>query len=222
MEAADNLSVVPYEGGWSDLGSWDSVWHESDKDGQGNATSSGALALECSNTLLRADAENLQIVGIGLHNIVAVAMNDAVMVADMSASQSVKIAVDHLKQENIAQATDFPVVHRPWGWFETLVSGDRFQVKRIHIHPDATLSLQRHLHRAEHWVVVKGTVLATVDGTEQLVSENQSIYVPLGSEHRLHNPGKVPVTLVEVQTGTYLGEDDIIRLEDVYHRAAKA
>lgn len=222
MERASNLSVMPFSGYWSDLGGWDSVWRNSDQNEQGVALSGNATDLGCRNTLLRSETDSQEIVGIGLENIIAIAMNDAVLVADMSKAQDVKQAVTELKAKNAVQATAFPKDHRPWGWFESLVIGDRFQVKRIHVHPGAALSLQSHHHRAEHWIVVEGTAKVTVDNTEQLVSENQSIYVPLGSVHRMENPGKVPMVLIEVQTGSYFGEDDIIRYEDVYSRGQGA
>lgn len=222
MEKASNLSVVPFDGGWSDLGGWDAVWRESSKNEAGVLTSGEATAIDCKDTLLRSDSERLEVVGIGLQNIMAIAMNDAVLVADMSRAQDVKKAVEALKAKNAAQATTFPIDHRPWGWFESLVIGDRFQVKRIHVHPSAALSLQSHHHRAEHWIVVEGTAEVTIDDKVQLVAENQSVFIPLGAKHRMKNPGKVPMVLIEVQTGNYLGEDDIIRYEDVYARGQGA
>ncbi|MGX9357519.1 mannose-1-phosphate guanylyltransferase/mannose-6-phosphate isomerase [Roseobacteraceae bacterium S113] len=218
MERADNLSVVPFDGGWSDLGDWQAVWRETPRDGAGVATSGAAQAIDCENTLLRSEADGLELVGIGLDNIVAVAMPDAVLVADASRAQEVKKAVTALKSKGAKQATAFPKDHRPWGWFETLVLAERFQVKRIVVHPGAALSLQSHHHRAEHWIVVSGTAKVTVDDEVKLVSENQSVYIPLGAVHRMENPGKVPMVLIEVQTGSYLGEDDIVRYEDVYAR----
>jgi len=222
MEKAANLSVVPVDGGWSDLGGWDAVWRESPKGKNGVLTSGEATAIDCEDTLLRSDSERLEVVGIGLKNIMAIAMNDAVLVADMSRAQDVKKAVDALKAKNATQATTFPKDHRPWGWFESLAIGERFQVKRIHVHPSAALSLQSHHHRAEHWIVVEGTAEVTIDDKVQLVTENQSIFIPLGAKHRMKNPGKVPMVLIEVQTGSYLGEDDIIRYEDVYARGQGA
>ncbi|WP_425082676.1 mannose-1-phosphate guanylyltransferase/mannose-6-phosphate isomerase [Ruegeria arenilitoris] len=222
MEKATNLSVVPFDAAWSDLGGWDAVWRESGPDSDGVVTSGGATAIDCHNALLRSDSDQLELVGIGLENIIAVAMNDAVLVADASRAQDVKKAVSALKEKGAAQATTFPKDHRPWGWFESLVVGDRFQVKRIHVHPGASLSLQSHVHRSEHWIVVEGTALVTIDDKEQLVTENQSVYIPLGAVHRMQNPGKVPMVLIEVQTGTYLGEDDIVRYEDVYARGQGA
>ena len=218
MEKAENVSVVRFEGQWSDLGSWESVWQESPQDPAGNVVSAHATALDCEGSLLRSEDPGIELVGIGLKNVVAVAMRDAVMVADISDSQNVKQAVGMLKAREAKQAVQFPVDHRPWGWFETLILSDRFQVKRIHVHPGAALSLQSHVHRSEHWIVVQGTARITVDGEVRLLSENQSVYVPLGAVHRMENPGKVPMVLIEVQTGSYLGEDDIIRYEDVYAR----
>jgi len=222
MEKADSLAVVPFDSGWSDLGGWDAVWRESGPDDAGVVTSGDATAIECANTLLRSDSERLEVVGIGLENVMAVAMNDAVLIADMSRAQDVKEAVAALKAKGASQATHFPMDHRPWGWFESLVVGNRFQVKRIHVHPGAALSLQSHFHRSEHWIVVEGTARVTVDGEVKLVAENESIYVPLGAKHRMENPGKVPMVLIEVQTGSYVGEDDIIRYEDVYARGQGA
>jgi len=218
MERADNLSVVPFGGDWSDLGGWDAVWRESGPDGAGVVTTGAATAIDCQDTLLRSDSERLEVVGIGLKNIMAVAMNDAVLVADMSCAQDVKKAVAALKEKGSIQATHFPKDHRPWGWFESLVVGGRFQVKRIMVHPGASLSLQSHFHRSEHWIVVEGTARVTVDDEVRLVTENQSVYIPLGAVHRMENPGKVPMVLIEVQTGSYVGENDIVRYEDMYSR----
>ena len=218
MEKADNLSVVPYRAAWSDLGGWDAVWRESTPDEDGVVTSGGATAIDCHDTLLRSEAEGLEVVGLGLEGIMAVAMPDAVLIADMSRAQDVKLAVSALKAKGKPQAVAFPKDHRPWGWFESLVVGNRFQVKRIMVHPGASLSLQSHVHRSEHWIVVEGTARVTVNDEVKLVTENESVYVPLGSVHRMENPGKVPMVLIEVQTGAYVGEDDIIRYEDVYAR----
>ncbi|MAY85955.1 MAG: mannose-1-phosphate guanylyltransferase/mannose-6-phosphate isomerase [Pseudooceanicola sp.] len=219
MERADNLSVVPFAAGWSDLGGWDAVWRETGRDARGVATSGQATAIDCDDSLLRSEDDTLEVVGIGLKNIVAVAMPDAVLVADASRAQDVKQAVAALKAKKAKQAESFPKDHRPWGWFESLVIGDRFQVKRIVVHPGEALSLQSHHHRSEHWIVVEGTARVTVDDAVTLVTENQSVYIPLGAVHRMENPGKVPMVLIEVQTGSYLGEDDIIRYEDVYARS---
>ena len=222
MEKATNVSVVRFDGQWSDLGSWESVWQESSHDDNGNAFSGNTTGFDCQNTLLRSETSEIELVGIGLKNTVAVAMRDAVMVANISESQHVKRAVSVLKARGAKQAQHFPVDHRPWGWFETLVLADRLQVKRIHVHPGAALSLQSHHHRSEHWIVVAGTAKVTVDDAVKLVSENQSVYIPLGAVHRMENPGKVPMILIEVQTGAYLGEDDITRYEDIYARGQGA
>jgi mannose-1-phosphate guanylyltransferase/mannose-1-phosphate guanylyltransferase/mannose-6-phosphate isomerase len=220
MERATKLAVIPYDGKWLDLGGWDGVWAGStpDTDTGGTVTNGAAHAIDCKNSLLRSESEGVELVGIGLQNIIAVAMSDAVLVADMSCAQRVREAVELLKKKSVSQAERFLRDYRPWGWFETLALGPRFQVKRIVVHPGASLSLQRHFHRSEHWIVVQGTAKVTVDDTVQTVSENQSVYVPLGAAHRMENPGKLPMILIEVQTGSYLGEDDIVRLEDAYAR----
>ena len=218
MERAQNLVAVPYASKWSDLGGWDAVWAESKSDALGNVTSETAHAIECSNSLLRSEGSGQHVVGIGLNDIMAIAMPDAVLVAPKDRAQDVKKAVELLKVKDIAQAEIFPKDHRPWGWFESLALGERFQVKRICVKPGAALSLQSHNHRSEHWIVVAGTAKVTIDDKIQLVTEGQSVYVPLGAVHRMENPGKLPMVLIEVQTGTYLGEDDIIRYEDVYAR----
>ena len=167
---------------------------------------------------MRSENAAQELVGIGLRDMIAVAMPDAVVVAPRGESQRVKEAVAALKSRKARQATEFPVDHRPWGWFESLVIGERFQVKRIVVKPGAALSLQSHHHRSEHWIVVQGTARVTVDDDVRLVGENESVYIPLGAVHRMENPGKVEMVLIEVQTGSYLGEDDIIRYEDVYAR----
>ena len=222
MERAGNLVAMPFSAGWSDLGDWDAVWRDSGPDGNGNATHGNVTVIDCNGSLMRSEAEGTELVGIGLSNLIAVAMPDAVLIADRSRAQEVKEAVARLKTRGARAAETFPRDHRPWGWFETLVLGDRFQVKRIVVNPGASLSLQSHVHRAEHWIVVSGTARVTINDTEKLVAENESVYIPLGAKHRMHNPGKVPMVLIEVQTGSYLGEDDIIRYEDVYARGQGA
>lgn len=215
MEKAANIEVVPFGAAWSDLGDWNAVWREN---GSGTVRQGAVTAIDCEGTLLRSEVEGQHLVGIGLTDLVVVAMPDAVLVADRSRAQDVKLAVAEMKANAVRQAEVFPRDHRPWGWFETLALADRFQVKRIVVKPGAALSLQSHIHRAEHWIVVSGTAQVTVGDEVKLLSENQSVYVPLGAIHRLANPGKVPVVLIEVQTGAYLGEDDIIRYEDIYAR----
>jgi mannose-1-phosphate guanylyltransferase / mannose-6-phosphate isomerase len=218
MEQAPNLSVMPYGAGWSDLGDWEAIWRGTASDSQGVATHGAVTAIDSHNSLLRSESDGVELVGIGLDNIIAIAMPDAVLVADKSRAQDVKLAVAALKKRGARQAETFPRDHRPWGWFETLTLDSRFQVKRIHVHPGAALSLQSHVHRAEHWIVVSGTARVTIDDRVELLAENQSVYIPLGAKHRLENPGRVPMILIEVQTGSYLGEDDIIRYEDIYAR----
>lgn len=218
MEHAENLSVVPYTRHWSDLGNWAAVLQESQRDADNVATTGPATAIDCKNTLLRSESPAQALVGLGLQDMLVVAMPDAVLVADMRRSQDVGDVVKTLRADGVVQADTFPRDYRPWGYFETLALSDRFQVKRIVVKPGAALSLQSHVHRAEHWVVVEGTAKVTIDEEVQLVSENESVYVPLGAVHRMENPGKVEMVLIEVQSGSYLGEDDIIRYEDVYAR----
>ena len=218
MEKAQNLVTVPYRSNWSDLGGWDAVWSEGTADQSGNVTSESAHAIDCANSLLRSENSGQQMVGIGLDNILAIAMPDAVLVTHKNRAQDVKKAVDLLKSKDIDQAEIFPKDHRPWGWFESMTSGERFQVKRICVKPSAALSLQSHNHRSEHWIVVQGEAKVTIDDEVKFVKEGQSVYVPLGARHRLENPSKLPILLIEVQIGTYLGEDDIIRYEDIYAR----
>jgi mannose-1-phosphate guanylyltransferase/mannose-1-phosphate guanylyltransferase/mannose-6-phosphate isomerase len=220
MEKAQNRAVTPLQGSWSDLGAWDALWAALEPDENGVATAGSATALACENTLLRSEDPNIHLVGMGLKNITAVAMRDAVLVADMSASQQIGDVVKALQAAGIPQAITYPRCHRPWGWYETLCLGGRFQVKRIMVKPGGVLSLQSHIHRSEHWIVVAGTARVIVDETESLLSENQSVYIPLGARHRMENPGKVDMYIIEVQTGAYLGEDDITRYEDIYARDA--
>ncbi|MGB0496897.1 MAG: mannose-1-phosphate guanylyltransferase/mannose-6-phosphate isomerase [Rubricella sp.] len=217
MERADALSVVPYAGRWNDLGTWAAVQAElSDRDG--NALSGDATALDCSDSLLRAESPGQRIVGLGLEGVVAVAMRDAVLIAARDRAEDVRMVVEALRAEGAPQADVYPRDHRPWGWFETLTRNGRYQVKRIVVHPGRALSLQSHVHRAEHWIVVAGTARVTVNGDRKLVAENESVFIPLGARHRLENPGKVDLELIEVQTGAYLGEDDITRYDDPYAR----
>jgi mannose-1-phosphate guanylyltransferase/mannose-6-phosphate isomerase len=218
MERAKNLVAVRYTSKWSDLGGWDALWMDGDKDQSGNVTSGASHALDCSKSLLRSESGTQQLVGIGLDDIMAIAMPDAVLVAHRERAQDVKRAVSLLKSEGVCQAEVFPKDYRPWGWFESLAMGEGFQVKRIHVKPGAALSLQSHERRSEHWIVVEGTARVTIDDTVQTMAEGQSVYVPLGARHRLENPGEFPMVLIEVQIGTYLDEDDIVRYEDLYAR----
>ena len=218
MEKAENIVAVPFSAGWSDLGGWDAVLNGSKLDDKGVAVSENAHSIDCQNSLLRSESSSQEIVGLGLKDIIAVAMPDAVLVADKKRAQDVKSVVEKLKALNINQAEIFPKDHRPWGWFESIALGDRFQVKRICVKPGAALSLQSHHHRSEHWIVVEGTAKVTLEDDVKLVSEGESIYIPIGASHRMENPGKLPMLLIEVQTGSYLGEDDIVRYEDLYKR----
>lgn len=224
MEPSTNLAAVPFDGGWSDLGSWDAVWQQSGPDAQGVATSGPVTALECTNTLLRSEDGSLRLVGVGLDNIAAVAMKDAVLIAPLSESQKVKDVVAALKAEGAIQAEEFPFSYRPWGYYQSLIIGERFQVKEIVVKPGAQLSLQSHKFRSEHWVVVQGLADVVVGKdlehlkTQRLLT-NESVYISVGDIHRLVNPGTEDLHLIEVQTGSYLGEDDIERYEDLYNRS---
>jgi mannose-1-phosphate guanylyltransferase/mannose-6-phosphate isomerase len=219
MERADRATSVPLTSGWSDLGAWDTLWQAAGPDEQGNAVSGSVTAFDCRDSYLRSESGGMQLVGLGLDGVVAVAMPDAVLVADKSRAQDVKVLVETLRAEQVAQADNHPRFHRPWGWYETLCLGTRFQVKRIMVKPGGVLSLQSHHHRSEHWIVVAGTAEITVGEETRLLSENESVYIPLGAVHRMANPGRLPMYLIEVQTGAYLGEDDIVRYEDIYNRA---
>lgn len=221
MEHAKNLSVFPFDGQWSDLGSWAAVAEQSftPRDAFGNQTSQNAHAINCENSFLYSDDGGVRLVAIGLKDVVAISTDDAVLIVPKNQSQLVREAVDLLKQQGAKQATEFRRDHRPWGWFESLALGSRFQVKRIVVKPGGILSLQSHKHRAEHWIVVEGMAKVTIGRDVKMVHENESVYVPLGALHRMENPGKVPMVLIEVQTGSYLGEDDITRYEDLYQRS---
>jgi mannose-1-phosphate guanylyltransferase/mannose-6-phosphate isomerase len=218
MERTSRAAVVPVSCGWSDIGSWDALWLAADKDNDGNRLEGDIIALDTSNSLVRSHLRHLVAV-IGLDNVIVVTTPDATLVARRDASQDVKKIVDTLKSAGRTEHDLHRVVRRPWGSYDSLENGDRFQVKRIVVKPGAALSLQMHHHRAEHWIVVKGVAEVTCDDKVFLLAENQSTYLPLGSKHRLRNPGKVPVELIEVQSGSYLGEDDIVRFDDVYGRA---
>lgn len=219
MEQAAKVKAVPLDCGWSDLGAWDALWQALDGDEAGVVARGSVTALDCRDSYLHAYDAATQLVGLGLDGVIAVAMRDAVLVADKSRAQDVKSVVATLRAEGVAQADDYPRFHRPWGWYETLCLDTRFQVKRIMVKPGGVLSLQSHHHRSEHWIVVAGTAEVTVGEEVKLVTENESVYIPLGAVHRMANPGKLPMYLIEVQTGAYLGEDDIVRYEDIYDRA---
>ena len=216
-EAAEfDIRMVPLAAAWSDLGAWDAVWQVSAKDAAGNATTGDALLSDTRDTLVHATSRLVGV--IGLQDVVVVETPDAVLVADRSRSQDVKHIVGQLQQAGRSEQSLHRLVHRPWGWYDSIDSGPRFQVKRIMVKPGASLSLQKHHHRAEHWIVVSGTAEVTNGDQVILLGENQSTYIPLGQVHRLANPGKVPLEIIEVQSGSYLGEDDIVRFEDNYGR----
>ena len=222
MEKIEDLVVVPLATAWSDLGDWQAVWQYGNRDASGNLTSDTAHVINCQDSLLLTKDNKQHIVGLGLKDIVAISMRDAVLVADRNSVQDVKQIVKSLKENEISIAEIFPVDHRPWGWFESLVLGDQFQVKKIFVNPGAALSLQSHQQRSEHWIVVKGRAAVTINSKKQLLEVGQSVYVPQGAIHRLENVDKDPMELIEVQIGAYLGEDDIIRYEDVYERGTAA
>ncbi len=216
MEKTDKAAVVEAGFAWTDVGSWSALWSLGDKDAQGNVRVGDAYALSSSNCYLR--SEGPAIAAYGVDDLIVIATPDAVLVLPKHQDQQVKALVDLLKKEGVASATQTPRNYRPWGFYQSIEAGDRFQVKRITVNPGAKLSLQKHFHRAEHWVVVNGTALVTRDEEKILLRENESVFLPLGCVHRLESPGKLPLNLIEVQSGPYLGEDDIVRFEDVYAR----
>ncbi len=209
-------TVVPMAAGWSDVGAWDALWQVLEKDAAGNVSRGDVLLHDSRGTLAYADGRVVACVGV--ENLVVVETPDAVMVAHKDRTQEVKHVVARLKAEGRAQVQSHRKVHRPWGWYDSVDGGERFQVKRIVVNPGASLSLQMHHHRAEHWVVVRGTAKVTRGEETLLVAENESTYIPVGMKHRLENPGKVALEIIEVQSGAYLGEDDIVRFEDSFGR----
>ena len=211
------IKMIPLEAGWNDLGAWDAVWNVLPKDTQGNAHQGDVMQTDTSNTLVHATSRLVSLVGV--KSLIVIETADAVLVVDKSRSQDVKHIVTQLQAGKRKEYALHRKVHRPWGWYDAIDDGDRFKVKRIHVKPGARLSLQKHRHRAEHWVVVKGTAEITNGGKVFLLSENQSTYIPVGEIHRLTNPGSTPLEIIEVQSGSYLGEDDILRFEDQYGRS---
>jgi mannose-1-phosphate guanylyltransferase/mannose-6-phosphate isomerase len=210
------IQMIPLDAGWSDLGAWDAVWNVLPKDQHGNAHVGDVLHTGSRNTLVHASSRLVSLVGVS--DLVVVETADAVLVASKAHSQDVKHIVSQLSAQKREEHILHRKVHRPWGWYDSIDEGGRFKVKRIQVKPKASLSLQKHHHRAEHWIVVRGAALVTRDEETRLVHENESIYLPIGCIHRLSNPGKIELDLIEVQTGSYLGEDDIVRIEDVYNR----
>ncbi|MES2317546.1 MAG: mannose-1-phosphate guanylyltransferase/mannose-6-phosphate isomerase [Pseudomonadota bacterium] len=217
MERTLDAVVVPADIGWSDVGSWSALWQVQQGDAQGNVQRGDVYLDGVSNSLVRAESRIVAVLGV--KDLVIVETNDAVLVAHKDHVQRVKQVVDHLKLNERTEHLHHTKVYRPWGYYEGIDAGDRFQVKRITVKPGEKLSLQMHHHRAEHWVVVSGTARVTCGEKVSLLSENESTYIPIGMNHRLENPGKVPLHIIEVQSGSYLGEDDIVRFEDIYQRA---
>lgn len=218
MEQEGRGIVVPLDCGWNDLGTWETLWRESPQDRQGCAVSGPAVFVDCKDSLLLATCDGPNLVGLGLDGIVAVATRDAVLVASIGQSGDIQRAVDILKAAGVAAAEESPRVHRPWGWYEVLSAGPHFKVKRIVVRPGRKLSLQSHARRAEHWVVVEGTARVTIGDSVRELNVDQECYISLGVRHRLENPGPQELHLIEVQSGGYLGEDDIVRYDDVYAR----
>jgi mannose-1-phosphate guanylyltransferase/mannose-6-phosphate isomerase len=217
MERTDKAAVLPIDLGWSDVGSWSSLWELSPRDGHGNAVKGDALLTDTANSYVH--SERALVSTIGVKDLVIVDTPDALLVADRARAQDVSAIVARLKEAGRKEHEQHLRSYRPWGYFEQLSAGPRFQVKLLHVKPGAKLSLQMHHHRSEHWVVVHGTARVTIGGEERLVGENESVYIVAAQWHRLENPGKTPLELIEVQIGGYLGEDDIIRADDVYKRA---
>lgn len=216
IEKSDRTVVVPVDFDWADVGTWSAVWSVQDKDDSANVTLGDVDVKASTGCYVR--SEGPMVAALGLENLIIVATPDAVLVASKDREQDIKQMVADLAKQGHKAATQNPKVHRPWGFYQPVHEGDRFQVKRITVNPGAKLSLQKHHHRAEHWVVVNGTAIVQRGNEEILLRENESVFIPLGAVHRLANPGKVPLNLIEVQSGAYLGEDDIVRLEDVYAR----
>jgi mannose-1-phosphate guanylyltransferase len=219
MEKTDDAVVVPMDAGWSDIGSWSSLWDISEKDADGNAKYGDVMLYEARNSYIRTD-EKL-VAAIGVDDLVIVSTKDALIVAHKDSVQDVKVVAQQLKAESRTEWEHQREVYRPWGKYDSIDSGERYQAKRLTVKPGARLSVQMHHHRAEHWVVVSGTAKVTNGEKTFLLSENESTHIPVGVIHSLENPGKVPLEIIEIQTGSYLGEDDIVRFEDIYGRMAK-
>ncbi len=217
MERTTHAAVLPVDFGWSDIGSWGALWKELDRDASGNTVDGPTALIDTKDSLVFSDETILTAV-VGLSDVVVVATSDAVLVVPKNQSEKVKELVTTLKHSGRREATEHKRIHRPWGYYQGVDAGPRYQVKRIVVKPGGQLSLQKHHHRAEHWVVVKGTAQVVLNDDTRTVHENESVYVPIGSVHRLANPGKIPLELIEVQVGSYLGEDDIVRFDDIYKR----
>ena len=219
MEKTKKGAVLPLDANWNDIGSWQSVWEVSNKDKNGNFTDGKVILENTKNSYLR--SENRLIVGIDLDDLVVVDTTDAILISKKSESQKVKDIVNILKDKKIPEGLKHTKIYRPWGHYRSIVEEDRWQVKLIEVKSGEKLSLQMHHHRSEYWIIVSGTAEVEVDDKKKILTENESIYIPLGSKHRLANPGKIPLTLIEVQSWSYVGEDDIVRFEDIYGRIIK-
>jgi mannose-1-phosphate guanylyltransferase/mannose-6-phosphate isomerase len=217
MEKTDRAAVVEGHFRWSDIGSWDAIFDVAERDAAGNAVQGPVVTMDATNCVIHSEDRLTAVVGVG--DLVVVSTADAVLVIPRDRAQNVRELVEKLKAAKRPEATSHRRVYRPWGYYESIDAGERFQVKRIVVWEDGLLSLQKHRHRAEHWVVVRGTAEVTIGEEQRIVHENESIYIPIGSVHRLANHGKIPLELIEVQTGSYLGEDDIVRLDDIYKRS---
>jgi len=216
MEKTDNGAVIPLDAGWSDIGSWESIWDTSEKTKLNNVIKGKIMIDNCEDCFIKSD--HRLIVGIGLKNLVVVETNDAILISNKDETQKVKEMVGQLKENKFAEGTQHKKIYRPWGSYISIIEDSRWQVKKISVKPGEKLSLQMHHHRSEHWIVVKGTAEVEINNKITILTENQSTYIPLGAKHRLINPGKIMLTLIEVQSGSYVGEDDIVRFEDNYGR----
>ena len=217
MERTKRAATLPCSIGWNDVGDWSEIWNIGEHDARNNVLKGDVMAEDCDGCLISSDGR--LVAALGVRNLVVVVTDDAVLVVEKDRAQDVKLLTERLRAAKRSEASEHSQVYRPWGHYQSIQAGDRYQVKRLQVNPGGKLSLQKHYHRAEHWVVVNGTARVTRDNETFLLHENQSTYLPLGAVHRLENPGKVPLTLIEVQSGGYLGEDDIERMSDSYGRA---
>jgi mannose-1-phosphate guanylyltransferase/mannose-6-phosphate isomerase len=214
MEQTNLAAMVPLDAGWSDVGSWSSIWEVSEKDDSNNSIRGDVKAIDVKDCLI--DARDKMVAAIGVENLVIVETSDAIVVAEQSRVQDIKKIVEDLNANARSEATEHRTIYRPWGHIDLLQKGERYKSKQVTIKPHHRLSMQKHYHRAEHWVVVSGTAKVVCNDNEQLVTENQSTYIPVGATHMIENPGSIPLIMIEVQTGSYIGLDDIVRFEDLY------
>ena len=219
MEKTDQIACVKFSGCWSDLGNWYTLAHQLTEDARGNVISGSAYEFDCQNSILWSASDNITLVGLGLKDVVTVAAGDAMLVADVSRVNDINDIVEYFEKNGIRQASEHLKDYRPWGWFESLTKMPGYQVKRLYVNPRAALSLQSHVHRSEHWVVVTGTATVVCDAKVSTLNSNEGIYISAGTIHRLSNDTEDPLVVIEVQTGAYLGEDDIVRYDDIYSRS---